>query len=77
MQNWIPALDGVAEKLEHGAKVADVGCGHGISTLLMAEAWPNSEFVGFDFHPDSIAAAREHARAHGTNGRVRFEVGLA
>jgi SAM-dependent methyltransferase len=77
VQSWLPALDGVVEKLQHGAKVADVGCGHGISTLLMAEAFPNSEFVGYDFHPGSIAAAREHARAHSTNGRVRFEEGLA
>jgi 2-polyprenyl-3-methyl-5-hydroxy-6-metoxy-1,4-benzoquinol methylase len=77
VQNWIPALDGVAAKLERGARVADVGCGHGISTIIMADAYPNSEFVGFDFHPDSIAAAREHARMHGVDGRVRFEVGLA
>ena len=77
VQNWIPALDGVAAKLERGAKVADVGCGHGISTLLMADAFPNSEFVGYDFHPDSVAAAQAHARAHGTKGRVRFEEGLA
>jgi 2-polyprenyl-3-methyl-5-hydroxy-6-metoxy-1,4-benzoquinol methylase len=77
VQNWIPALDGVSEKLDRGARVADVGCGHGISTILMAEAFPNSEFVGFDFHPDSITAARVHAREHGTNGQVRFEVGLA
>ena len=59
---WLPALDGVVAKLERGAKVADVGCGHGVSTMLMAEAFPNSEFVGIDFHDASIAHAREHAR---------------
>jgi 2-polyprenyl-3-methyl-5-hydroxy-6-metoxy-1,4-benzoquinol methylase len=77
VQNWIPALDGVTAKLERGAKVADVGCGHGISTLLMADAFPNSEFVGYDFHPDSIAAAQAHAGSHANNGQVRFEVALA
>lgn len=50
VQHWLPALDGIVSKLEKGAKVADVGCGHGHSTILMAEAFPNSEFVGFDFH---------------------------
>jgi ubiquinone/menaquinone biosynthesis C-methylase UbiE len=71
---WLPALDGVVEKLERGAKVADVGCGHGASTFIMAEAFPNSEFIGIDFHDASIAHARTHA-----NGRsnVRFEVGRA
>jgi ubiquinone/menaquinone biosynthesis C-methylase UbiE len=71
---WLPALDGVVAKLERGAKVADVGCGHGASTLLMAHAFPNSEFVGIDFHDKSIAHAREHANGH-TN--VRFETGRA
>jgi SAM-dependent methyltransferase len=55
---WLPALDGVVAKLQEGAKVADVGCGHGHSTLLMAEAFPNSSFYGYDSHPASIAAAR-------------------
>ncbi|MGD9508726.1 MAG: class I SAM-dependent methyltransferase, partial [Geminicoccaceae bacterium] len=59
--NWLPALDGMAAKLERGAKVADVGCGHGWSTVLMAQAFPNSQFVGFDFHPGSIEQARAHA----------------
>ncbi len=77
VQSWLPALDGVVAKLERGAKVADVGCGHGISTLLMAEAFPRSTFVGFDFHPASIEAARAHAQEHAADGRVRFEVGLA
>ena len=56
---WIPALDGVEEKLERGAKVADVGCGHGASTIIMAEAFPNSEFFGFDYHDGSIERAHE------------------
>ncbi|MDX2156194.1 MAG: class I SAM-dependent methyltransferase [Hyphomicrobiaceae bacterium] len=76
VSQWLPALDGVVEKLEAGASVADVGCGHGISTVLMAKAFPKSTFTGFDFHPDSIAAASAHARQHGL-GNVRFEVGLA
>lgn len=75
VQHWLPALDGVVEKLERGGLVADVGCGHGHSTLIMAEAFPNSTFVGFDFHPESIAAANEHRDAHGIDPeRVRFEV---
>ena len=60
LAEWLPALDGVVEKLERGAKVADVGCGHGSSTLIMAKAFPNSQFVGIDFHGASIAHAREH-----------------
>lgn len=77
VQSWLPALDGVVAKLERGAKVADVGCGHGVSTVLMAEAFPNSTFTGFDFHPRSVEAASTHARQHGMGDRVRFEVGLA
>ena len=73
MQNWLPALDGVEAKLRAGARVADVGCGVGFSTLLMAEAYPESIFVGFDFHEPSIAEARNHAQAHGLGDRVRFE----
>src|SRR6185437_5591319 len=73
----LPALDGVVEKLNAGAKVADVGCGVGFSTLLMAKAFPASEFVGFDFHEPSVAEARRHAEAHGLNGRVRFEAANA
>jgi 2-polyprenyl-3-methyl-5-hydroxy-6-metoxy-1,4-benzoquinol methylase len=76
VQEWLPALDGVVEKLTAGARVADVGCGHGLSTVLMAQAFPASEFVGYDFHPGSIAAATAHARAHGV-ANVRFEVGRA
>ena len=77
VSEWIPSLDGVTEKLERGATVADVGCGYGISTIMMAEAYPNSDFVGYDFHEDSIAAAREHAKAHGVEGNTKFEVALA
>lgn len=74
---WLPALDGVVERLSTGARVADVGCGHGHSTILMAEAYPNSRFHGFDPHEDSIAAARENARAAGLSDRVHFEAGTA
>ena len=77
VQNWLPALDGVEEKLKAGAKVADVGCGVGFSTLLMAEAYPASRFIGFDFHEPSIEEARRHARSHGVDDRVSFEVATA
>lgn len=74
VQHWLPALDGVVEKLERGALVADLGCGHGHSTLLMAKAFPNSTFIGFDFHSGSIAAANEHRDHEGLDpGQVRFE----
>ena len=74
---WIPALDGVQEKLERGAKVADVGCGHGASTIIMAEAFPNSEFFGFDYHPASIERAREVAGEAGVEDRITFAVASA
>ncbi len=77
LQSWLPALDGVASKLERGATVADVGCGHGFSTIMMAQAFPNSKFVGYDFHPDSVAQARIHAEQHGVAANVRFETALA
>ncbi|HUJ47960.1 MAG TPA: class I SAM-dependent methyltransferase [Rhizomicrobium sp.] len=77
VQNWLPALDGVADKLKRGAKVADVGCGVGFSTLLMATAFPASKFVGYDFHEPSIEEARRHAAAHGMGDRVRFEAATA
>lgn len=72
--SWIPALDGVEGKLRAGARVADVGCGHGASTLLMAKAYPASEFFGFDYHPASIERAREQAKADSVADRVKFEV---
>jgi len=74
VQEWLPALDGVVEKLERGARVADVGCGHGISTRLMAEAFPKSRFAGFDYHPGSIEAARRATKDGGLADRVRFDV---
>jgi SAM-dependent methyltransferase len=77
VSSWIPALGGVREKLEDGARVADVGCGHGASTILMAEAFPRSEFVGFDYHEASIAHARAAASRAGLDGRARFEVAAA
>jgi SAM-dependent methyltransferase len=77
VQNWLPALDGVTGKLKAGAKVADVGCGVGFSTLLMASAFPASKFVGFDFHEPSVEEARRHAAAHGVGERVRFEAAKA
>src|SRR5436190_5358512 len=73
VQNWLPALDGVEARLKAGAKVADIGCGVGFSTLLMAQAFPNSRFVGFDFHEPSVAEARRHAAAHGLADRVSFQ----
>ncbi len=76
VQEWIPALDGVAEKLEAGIRVADVGCGFGASTIIMAQAYPNSSFVGVDAHEPSIQAARERAEAAGLTN-VRFEVATA
>src|SRR5205823_11345427 len=77
VSTWIPALDGVKEKLEAGARVADVGCGKGASTLLMAKAFPKSHFFGFDYHDQSIEAAREAARRNGVADRVTFEVSKA
>jgi SAM-dependent methyltransferase len=77
VQSWLPALDGMISKLEHGAKVADVGCGHGFSTVIMAKAFPKSTFVGYDFHPTSIEEARKHAEQHGVAANTRFEVALA
>ena len=74
VETWLPALDGVVEKLERGALVADVGCGFGSSTLLMAQAFPRSEFVGIDYHAPSIEHAREHAK---DLPNVRFETARA
>jgi SAM-dependent methyltransferase len=74
---WIPALEGVQAKLRAGARVADVGCGHGASTIIMAKAFPRSTFVGFDYHGASIERARERARSAGVADRVSFEVAAA
>jgi SAM-dependent methyltransferase len=77
VDQWIPALEGVRDKLEQGAKVADVGCGHGASTLIMAKAFPKTTFAGFDVHPPSIDKARDLAAEAGLDGRVNFEVATA
>jgi 2-polyprenyl-3-methyl-5-hydroxy-6-metoxy-1,4-benzoquinol methylase len=77
ISSWIPALDGVEEKLKAGAKVADVGCGLGASTILMAEAYPASTFVGYDYHDGSIEMARRRAEEAGVGDRVKFEVARA
>ena len=71
---WIPALTGIEEKIKSGGKVADIGCGHGASTIIMARAFPNSRFYGFDNHDASILHAREAAAAAGVSDRVTFEV---
>jgi SAM-dependent methyltransferase len=75
--NWIPALEGVEEKLKAGAKVADIGCGHGASTILMAQAYPKSRFFGFDYHGASIEQARHRAAEAGVADRITFEVAPA
>ena len=72
VSSWIPSLEGVEEKLKQGAKVADIGCGYGISTILMAKAYPNSKFYGFDNHGPSIEQAKEQARKEGITGNVEF-----
>lgn len=77
VQAWIPALDGIEHRLREGAVVADVGCGVGFSTLLMGQAYPDSQFIGYDFHEPSIEEARRHAQAHGMTENVRFEVATA
>jgi SAM-dependent methyltransferase len=74
---WLPSLEDMLPKLEAGARVADVGCGKGASTILMAKAFPNSEFFGFDYHDQSIAGARESAKRQGVGDRVTFEVAPA
>jgi SAM-dependent methyltransferase len=74
VSSWIPALEGVEAKLKAGARVADIGCGHGASTLLMAKAYPKSQFVGFDYHAPSIETARKKAQAAEVSDRVTFQV---
>jgi ubiquinone/menaquinone biosynthesis C-methylase UbiE len=73
-QTWIPALSGIQEQLTNGARVADVGCGHGASVILMAQAFPKSTFVGIDYHESSISVARERAKQAGVADQIRFEV---
>jgi len=77
VSSWIPALEGVEAKLKAGARVADIGCGHGASTLLMAKSYPASHFIGFDYHQASIEAARAKAAAAGLADRVEFEIAPA
>ena len=74
ISDWLPSLDGVVDKLASGATVADVGCGHGASTILMAQAFPKSRFVGYDYHEESIHRAQEAAAESGNNGNISFEV---
>ena len=77
VESWLPALDGVAETLQAGACVADIGCGHGASTVLMARAYPNSVFTGSDYHDESVIQARKRAADAGLDGRVSFDVASA
>lgn len=77
VSSWIPALNGVEEKLRRGARVADIGCGHGASTILLAQAYPKSQFFGFDYHGPSIEAARKAAAKAGVSDRVTFQQAAA
>ena len=77
VSGWIPALEGIEPKLKSGAKVADIGCGHGASTIIMAQAYPTSTFVGYDYHEPSIEQARKAAKEAGVTDRVRFETARA
>jgi 2-polyprenyl-3-methyl-5-hydroxy-6-metoxy-1,4-benzoquinol methylase len=77
VSSWLPSLEGVVGKLQQGARVADVGCGHGASTVVMARAFPNTHFTGFDYHPASIERAREAAAKAGVSGNTSFEVASA
>lgn len=77
VSGWLPAIDGMIERLERGARVADVGCGHGASTILMAQAFPNSRFYGFDYHEPSVERARQSAKEAGVDDRVTFQKAAA
>ncbi|HMB72160.1 MAG TPA: class I SAM-dependent methyltransferase [Gammaproteobacteria bacterium] len=77
VSEWLPALNGLTDRLRSGARVADIGCGHGVSTIVMAQAFPNSEFVGVDYHGESVTTAIERARASGVSSNTRFEVATA
>jgi 2-polyprenyl-3-methyl-5-hydroxy-6-metoxy-1,4-benzoquinol methylase len=77
ISSWIPSLEGVEARLQRGARVADVGCGLGASTILMAKSYPKSEFVGFDYHDKSIETAKQRAKDAGVGDRIRFEVAKA
>lgn len=77
VSSWLPALEGILPKLERGAHVADVGCGHGSSTIIMAKSFPNSSFVGYDYHELSIQAARKAAEEAGVGDRINFAVARA
>jgi 2-polyprenyl-3-methyl-5-hydroxy-6-metoxy-1,4-benzoquinol methylase len=77
ISTWLPALDGVVPKLEQGAKVADIGCGHGASTVVMAKAFPKSKFVGIDFHAKSIATAKQRAKEGGVSSNASFSKATA
>jgi SAM-dependent methyltransferase len=74
VQSWIPSLDGVEEKLKRGAKVADIGCGYGVSTAIMAKAYPNSQFYGFDNHAPSIEKAKEYASKDNIDKNIHFSL---
>ncbi len=74
VSSWIPALEGVEARLRSGGRVADVGCGHGASTILMAMAYPRSSFIGYDYHPESVERARTAASEAGVDDRVSFEI---
>jgi 2-polyprenyl-3-methyl-5-hydroxy-6-metoxy-1,4-benzoquinol methylase len=77
INSWIPALEGVQQKLEQGATVADVGCGLGASTILMAQSYPKSKFFGFDYHENSIETAKQRAKDRGVGDRIQFKVAMA
>ncbi len=77
LESWLPALDGVVEKLKAGAKIADVGCGYGASTILMAQAFPKSQFYAYDYHPASIEKARQKAWKAGLSEHIEFKVSSA